>query len=361
MKLVLFQHATLPPCCDESCAIAEQLDESGTDTLQSYRQAAVAYGGVDEDEQGEGKNGQPRKGAHQIPSVEVSGVVVHQCPSHRRDDDECRYAHGEDSGQEVHQFEGVGVFFIKVHACDTAVVNLFEEFAEVGAPLVPHPCRGEEPAGVTALEDADAEIDVLAETHLGETAEAQVDVAAYAHVVRPWVELVEFLLSATYASGGEETRHRVGDGLLCRGERRVRAVGTSEGIARVGAQFRLNGRKVTFGQHHVGVEHDKIFSFCPLGTVVAALSWTGVLLAEIMQVELAGVFVAHLLAWVRRPIFHHDNLEVARLLGGEAAQQLVHLVGAVVNGNDERVFHGQVLGCGYALSHWHGTQGVCQH
>ena len=50
VEFVLFQHATLPPGHEKSCAITEQLDESGADTLQPYRQAAVAYGGVDEDE-----------------------------------------------------------------------------------------------------------------------------------------------------------------------------------------------------------------------------------------------------------------------------------------------------------------------
>ena len=60
---------------------------------------------------------------------------------------------------------------------------------------------------VATLEDTQAEVDVLAETHLRKTTQLLVDLTPYAHVERTGIELVEFLLAAAYAAGGEETGH----------------------------------------------------------------------------------------------------------------------------------------------------------
>ena len=137
----------------------------------------------------------------------------------------------------MHQFQRLGIFFVKIDACDARVVHLSEELAQVGAALVPHPCLGEESAAQSGFEDTYGEVDVLAEAHLRESAQLHVSVASHAHVERAWVELVELLLSAAYATGGEERGHGVGYGFLSVGERRVRAVRTAKGIGRLALQL----------------------------------------------------------------------------------------------------------------------------
>ena len=56
-------------------------------------------------------------------------------------------------------------------------MHLTEELAEVRPALVPHPCFGEETTTGTRLEDADAEVYVLAKTHVAEPVELLIQVA----------------------------------------------------------------------------------------------------------------------------------------------------------------------------------------
>ena len=110
-------------------------------------------------------------------------VVLHENAPDGGCEDEGDDADGEDGGQEMYELERLGVFFIKVYAGYSAVEHLAEELAEVGTALVPYPCVGKQAAAAAGFEDAYAEIDVFAETHLREASEALIDVAAYAHVV----------------------------------------------------------------------------------------------------------------------------------------------------------------------------------
>lgn len=100
--------------------------------------------------------------------------------------------------------QAFGIFLVEIDTCNTAVVHLSPELAEVGAPLMPHPSLREQAATATGLEDADGEIDILAETHPRETAKRHVCLPAYAHIERAWIELVEFLIATPYASRGIE-------------------------------------------------------------------------------------------------------------------------------------------------------------
>ena len=52
-------------------------------------------------------------------------------------------AHGEHHRQQVHQLKCARVALFQVDAGNAAVVDLTEELAEVGAPLMPHPGIGE--------------------------------------------------------------------------------------------------------------------------------------------------------------------------------------------------------------------------
>ena len=227
------------------------------------------------------------------------------------------------------------------------MIDLAEELAEVRSPLVPHPRLGDERRLIARLDDAVREVDVFAEAHLREAAQLLIHLAAYAHVVGAREELVELRLAAADAARREERRHRVGDGLLHRCERLMGPVWAAPcvDITRNTIVYRL---KVSFGQHHVGVEHDEPVAVGALCAVVAALSRSAVVLIIIMYVECAGIFFAHLLAGFLRPVFHDNHLEVAQRLACQALQQFVHLVGTVEYGYDNGILHG--LSFRYVLS-----------
>ena len=146
LELILPPDAALPPGGDEARAITGELYESRRDAQQADTQAAVADSGIDKQQQAQGEDGQPRKGAHQIPAVEMGRVVVHQRTPHSRDEDEGGRAHGEHRRQHVDQFQRRGVFLVEVDAGDAAVIDLAEELAEGGAALVPHPGLGKQTA-----------------------------------------------------------------------------------------------------------------------------------------------------------------------------------------------------------------------
>lgn len=52
LEFVLFEDAPFPPGLDEAEAVAHQLYEGCRDGEQAYPEAAVAYAGVDEDDEG---------------------------------------------------------------------------------------------------------------------------------------------------------------------------------------------------------------------------------------------------------------------------------------------------------------------
>ena len=196
----------------------------------------------------------------------------------------------------MHQLQRAGMPLLEVDARDTAIIYLAEELTEVGAALVPNPCTGEQARLVASLHNTVGEVDVLAEAHLREAAQLQIHIAADAHVERTRIELVQFLLPSANAAGGEETRHRVGDGFLHIGERRMGSIRTAEGICRLASQFIVDGLQVTRGQHHIAVEHQQIVALSPLGTVVAALAGSAVGLHEVLDVQPVGISPDHLFA-----------------------------------------------------------------
>ena len=119
----------------------------------------------------------------------------------------------------------------QVDAGNTAIMNLLVELLQVGSALVPYPSLGEEAAGGSALVDADAEVNILAKAHLGETAQLVVQLAADTHIEGAGVELLVHLFLATaYAAGGEEGCHTIVDGLLHGRETLVGTVGAAESI-----------------------------------------------------------------------------------------------------------------------------------
>ncbi len=92
------------------------------------------------------------------------------------------HAHGEDHRKQVHQLQTLWIFLVEIDAGDATVVDLSPELAEVGAALVPYPCFRKQPATAACLEDADREINVLTETHLGKAIQPEINIPADAHV-----------------------------------------------------------------------------------------------------------------------------------------------------------------------------------
>ena len=116
----------------------------------------------------------------------------------------------------------------QVDAGDAAVVNLLEELLEIRPALVPNPCIGEKAATCSALIDADAQVDVLAEAHRRETTQLPVEAATDAQIEGTWIEpLVHLFLTASDAASRQEGGHAVADGLLYRSEALVSFVGTA--------------------------------------------------------------------------------------------------------------------------------------
>ena len=70
----------------------------------------------------------------------------------------------------MYQFHGARMTFFEINACDTTIIYLTEELAEIRATLVPYPSLWEKTWLVTCLHDAVREVDILAKAHLGKSA-----------------------------------------------------------------------------------------------------------------------------------------------------------------------------------------------
>ena len=105
----------------------------------------------------------------------------------------------------------------------------------------------------------------------------------------------------------------------------------------------LHRLQIAWRQDDIGIEDDEPFTRCALGAVVTALAGSAVALHEILQVELLFVFSTHVIAWDTRAILHDDDFKILYFLLAEALQQFVHLVGTVINGYNDGVFHDYII------------------
>jgi hypothetical protein len=107
--------------------------------------------------------------------------------------------------------------------------------------------------------------------------------------------------------------------------------------------LRVNRLQIAWRQDDIGIEDDEPFARCSLGAVVTALARSAVALHEILQVELFFVFSTHVIAWDTRAILYDDDFKILYFLQAEALQQFVHLVGTVINGYNDGVFHDYII------------------
>ncbi len=211
----------------------------------------------------------------------------------------------------MNEFEAIGIFLVEVNAGNATVEHLPPKLAKVCPAFVINPRAWEETAVKTGFEDANGKVNILAEAHLGEAAEPLIDVAADAHVKGTGIELVEFLLSATDAAGGEETRHGIGYGLLCRSKRVGSTVGTAECLTGLTLQLVVNGLEITGRNHYIGIENDDILASRTLYAIVAALSGSAVRLAEIVKIEFSHIACTDIMARHLRTVLDNDNFKSA--------------------------------------------------
>ena len=314
---ILAPDDSLPEGGEEAAAVAQQLDERGDDGERPDPRAAVRQRGVDPDQQGVNREREQGPGANQ------------------RADEQREAAEREERRQEMHHLQRVGVFLVEVDPGDPEIIDLAVELAPVGAPLVIDPGAGEEADLVAPLEEADAEVDVLAEAHPREAAEGPEHLGPDAHVETAGIELVHFLLAAPDAAGGEEGGHRVVDGLLHVGEIVGGLVGPTEGVGARAGDPVADGLDIARRQDAVGVEDDQVLALALAGAHVAGVARSAVGDADVADGQPVAIAVGHLVGGDGRAILDDDHLEAPRRLPGEALQQLLHLVRAVEDGDDQ--------------------------
>ena len=131
----------------------------------------------------------------------------------------------------MHELQTARMPLHQIDAGNAAVMNLLEELLEVSPTLVPYPCLREQTASCAALVNTNAEIYILAEAHLRETTQLLVERPADAHIEGTGIELlVHLFLAAAYATGSEEGRHTIVNGLLHIGKTLVGTVGAAKSI-----------------------------------------------------------------------------------------------------------------------------------
>ena len=96
----------------------------------------------------------------------VVATVVHEESSDSRDEDQSDDTDGEDGGQQMYELECTRMALLKIDTSDATVVDLPEEFPEVGTTFVPYPGFGKETWLIACLDDTIGEVDVLTKTHL---------------------------------------------------------------------------------------------------------------------------------------------------------------------------------------------------
>ena len=149
------------------------------------------------------------------------------------------------------------------------MLYLPEKRTELDTSFVIDESLGEETTTVTSLENACAQVDVLAVAHGSKAAQSIIDASLDAKVEATRIELVHFFLAATDATRGEKRGHRIIDGLLYGRERRMGAVGTAEGVARLAVELFLDDFQIVFWHDDIGIQYNKVLALAALGAIVA--------------------------------------------------------------------------------------------
>lgn len=97
--------------------------------------------------------------------------------------------------------------------------------------------------------------------------------------------------------------------------------------------------KVIFGKDAVGVQYYQVFSPAAFCAIIACLPRAGIGLGVVADVQNVLITVCDIFAGNGRAVFYDDDFEILETLPGQALQKLVHLVGAVVYGNDNGISH----------------------
>ena len=240
----------------------------------------------------------------------------------------------------MHKLQTAWMTLHQVDTRNTAVVDLLEELLHISPALMPDPCLGEEAAACPALIYTYAEVNVLAESHLRESAQRFPQISLHTHIEAARIEFsVQLLFAATDASGRKETSHAVADCLLHIRKALMGSIRTAESITRIIRQFGIHRRQIPRRQHAVAVQDNQVFPLATLRTIVAALPGSAVLLGIITQGKPGSMPVNNFLTWYGRTILHNHDLKVVKRLYLQTCQQFVYLVRTVVDRNYNGIFH----------------------
>ena len=219
----------------------------------------------------------------------------------------------------MHQFQRIGIFFIKVNAGNTGVMDLLKELLHVSPTLVIYPCVREKTASITTFKYTDTEINVFPETHFGESSQSFIHFATDSHIEATRIKFIHFLLSTTNTSRCKEGSHWIIDGFLNIRERVVCTVRAAKRISR-SQQLFLYGIKISFGQNDIRVQYYEIFAFTSLCSVVTSLPRSGICFREVLNVQSICISVYDFPTRDRRTIFHYHNLKIFKVLWRETLQ-----------------------------------------
>ena len=85
---------------------------------------------------------------------------------------------------------------------------------------------------------------------------------------------------------------------------------TTPGIGWLSLKFAVYGLHKACGRYGIGIKNDDILTLRTLNTIVATLSWSGILLVIIMQIKDVCVFVANILACDFRSVLYNYYLKI---------------------------------------------------
>ena len=97
--------------------------------------------------------------------------------------------------------------------------------------------------------------------------------------------------------------------------------------------------EVAFWQYDIAVEDDEPFALGAFSTIVTALARTAIGFHEILHMESVRIFIDYRLAVALRSVFDNQHFKVLYRLLAKTFKQLIDLIGAIIYGNDNGVFH----------------------
>ena len=289
-------------------------------------------------DQGFAEDGQDVEGDRQQPDPPPLAEGAVAATTGDQGDESHQYeehvAEEEAGRQQIDQFERAGVQSGKQNPGFPEGVHLFVEFFQVDFALVEEGGLLDEPGGESRFANTEALVNVFPDNVL-ESVHFVINLLGKSHIEGAGQELVNFFGAAADAAGGHHGGHGVVDGELDIRKILIGAVRSAVAIHIVVLQLLPHNGDICWRDDAVGVEKEVIVAGSQVHTLVTALASTVLGVEMMMHVDAVGIACADLVAAVRGVAFHDQHLKVLVGLIRQTLQQFGHLVGPVVNGNDD--------------------------